>query len=126
MYPLETFDTEMYELDWREDINFEEFEKLLFFDKGRLDYIPFTTRLEGEIERPIEANLFKELDNDDVEKTDFINPVIFPFFDFDEPVVSYFLFIPSKSSSILLSISLRKVFIDTFRAESFTSFCSYF
>lgn len=95
----------------------------MFLDKERFVSIPFTTRLEGDIDRPIEANLFKELDKEEVEKTDFIKPVIFPFLDFDDPVVCYFLFIPSKFSSILMSISLRKVFIETFRAESFTSLC---
>lgn len=39
---------------------------------------PLTIRLEGDVDLPIEANLFNELESDDVEKTDFINPFMFP------------------------------------------------
>ena len=33
--------------------------------------------LEDDVDRPIDASLFNELDNDDVENTDLINPFIF-------------------------------------------------
>lgn len=52
---------------------------------------PLTKRLEGEVDLPIEANLLRELDREEVEKTDLINPLMLPFFDLDDPVVSYFL-----------------------------------
>jgi hypothetical protein len=52
---------------------------------------PLTKRLEGEVDLPIEANLLRELDREEVEKTDLISPLMLPFFDLDDPVVSYFL-----------------------------------
>lgn len=52
---------------------------------------PLTIRLEGEVDLPMEANLFRELDREEVEKTDLINPLMLPFLDLDDPVVSYFL-----------------------------------
>ena len=81
---------EIFELEGREDNNFEEFVRFIFLQRERFIYILLETRLAGEIERPIDANLFNELERDEVENTDFIRPLMFPFF--DDAVIYYFLF----------------------------------
>ena len=61
--------------------------RLLFFDNELLFdvYSPLIIRLEFDVDRPIVASLFRELDKDDVENTDFISPFMLLFFSLDEP-----------------------------------------
>jgi hypothetical protein len=76
---VEEVDT--YELVGR-DISFEDDIILVFFDNELLlfdVYKPLIIRLEDDVDRPIEASLFNELERDDVENTDFINPFMFVF-----------------------------------------------
>lgn len=54
--------------------------ELLLFDVSR----PFIILLDDDVDLPIEANLFSELESEDVENTDFINPLMFVFLSFDE------------------------------------------
>lgn len=114
----------------RED---EDITRLLFLLRERAEVSRlFIIRLELEVERPIEASLLRELEREDVEKTDFIRPFMLPFLsrEVEEPLppamrfcflLSLKLFCMSeKSSSMLLSISLRKVLIEAFLADSLT------
>lgn len=85
------------------------------------------TLLEEEVDRPIEASLFRELDRDEVENTDLIRPLMFYFFSLEDcaPKESSFLsrklfWMPSNSSSMLQSISLLKVLIEAFLADYLT------
>lgn len=59
---------------------------LEFFDNELLFevYNPLMIRLEDDVDLPIDANLFNELERDDVENTDFINPLMFGFLSFDD------------------------------------------
>ena len=117
---------------WGRFLEDKDITKLLFFDTELLFevYNPLIIRLELDADLPIDASLFKELDKEDVENTDFINPFMLLFLSLDEspPVMLEFLslklfWILSKSSYILLSISLLNVFMDAFLAEFFTSLC---
>lgn len=86
----------------------EFFDNELLFDVSN----PLIILLEDEVDLPIEANLFKELEREDVENTDFINPFMFVFLSLDDsPPIVVFCFLSlkdfckfSKSSDILLSI----------------------
>lgn len=51
---------------------------LVFFDNELLFVVckPFIILLDEDVDLPIDANLFNELESEDVEKTDFINPLI--------------------------------------------------
>ena len=78
-------------LEGLDEIFLEDIMREEFLDKERLDVSrPFTILCDGEVDLPIEANLFNELERDDVENTFLINPFI-PTFDLEDPVVSYFL-----------------------------------
>lgn len=59
---------------------------LEFFDNELLFdvYNPLIILLEDDVDLPIEANLFKELEREDVENTDFIRPFILGFLSFDD------------------------------------------
>lgn len=64
-----------------EDITILEFfDNELLFDV----YKPLIILLEDEVDLPIEANLFNELEREDVENTDFIRPFILVFLSFDD------------------------------------------
>lgn len=106
---VETYELEGLETKFLDDITMLEFlDNELLFDV----YNPLIILLEDDVDLPIEANLFKELEREDVENTDFIRPFILGFLSFeDSPPIVVFCFLSlkdfcrlSKSSSILLSI----------------------
>ena len=77
------------ELDGRCGKLREEFDitKLVFFDND--DPLlglskPFIILLVFEVDLPIVASLFNELDSDDVENTDFISPLMLPLLSLDD------------------------------------------
>ncbi len=59
---------------------------LEFFDNELLFdvYKPLIILLDDDVDLPIEANLFKELEREVVEYTDFIRPFMFMLLSFDD------------------------------------------
>lgn len=78
---VETYELEGLETKFLDDITMLEFfDNELLFDV----YNPLIILLEDDVDLPIEANLFKELEREDVENTDFIRPFILGFLSFDD------------------------------------------
>lgn len=91
---------ETYEVDGSLETRFfDDIMMLVFFDNELFFevYKPFIILLDEDVDRPIEANLFKELESEDVEKTDFINPLILVPLSFDDyPPIVIFCFLSLK------------------------------
>jgi len=87
---------------------------LEFLDKELLFdvYNPLMILLDDDVDLPMEANLFNELESEEVENTDLIKPFMFVFLSLDDyPPIVVFCFLSlkdfcrfSKSSYMLLSI----------------------